>query len=86
MAKPNIFIGTQTQQFLRGCGLCFGNLPFEMDNFDLDAILLPSYMNCPNRDTNSRQFFQSCNYLKISSWTQGISMPSLVKIDLTILD
>jgi hypothetical protein len=42
MAKPNtsIFIGTQTQQFLRGCGICFGNLPFEINNFDLDAILL----------------------------------------------
>jgi hypothetical protein len=86
-ATETIFTRAQTQEF-------FGFLAFvpvtsrrnKLWSFRRSSIVLSSYRNRPHRDSNAGHFSRSFDLAMFSSLSQGISMPSLVQISVSILE
>jgi hypothetical protein len=87
--KPKIFTDNRTQDSFRHCGVCFYNLFFETNNFDLGSILLSclvSELQEPPSPGIELYFFRSFDPPMFSSWSQGISMPNLVQIGVSVVE
>jgi hypothetical protein len=87
--KTNIITATRTQGRFRVCDLSSCNLLFETNNFGLGAVLLSCLVSELQEPSSSglelRTLFRSSGISIFSSWSQGIIMPSLVQIGVSIL-
>jgi hypothetical protein len=82
--------GLEPRTVFRGCGLCFCNLIAETNNFGLGTVLLSCLVSVlqepPSPGFELGTSFRSFYAPIFSSWSQGISMPSLVQIGLSHLE
>jgi hypothetical protein len=76
-------VGTRTQEFFGVVALCSCNLLFETNNFGLAAVLLSCIVSelqeLPSPGIELRTLFRIFDPTVFSSWSQGISVPSLVQ-------
>jgi hypothetical protein len=87
--QKNFSSGFEPRTVFRGCGLCSCGLT-ETNNFGIGRFLyrteFPRYRKHPNWVSNPGHFLRSFDLTKISSWFQGISIPSLVQIGVSVLE
>jgi hypothetical protein len=81
--------GLEHRTRLWGSGLHFCNFLFETNNFRLGTVLLSCLVSklqeLPSKGLKLKTFSWCFDLSKISSWSQGISMQSLVQISVSIL-
>lgn len=82
--------GHEPRTVFWGFGLSSCHLLFKTNSFGLGAFLLSCLVSelqkLPSPGLALRTIFKSLDLSEMSSWLQGISMPSLVKIGLLILE
>jgi hypothetical protein len=82
--------GIEPRIVCQGCDFCFCNLHSETNNFALVAFLLTcldsKLQKSPAVGLKLRILFQSFCISKISSCSQGVSMPHLMQVCLSILE
>jgi hypothetical protein len=83
-------LGIEPRTVFGGSGLCFCNLIFKTNNSGLGAILLSCLVSelqeTPSSGIELRKLFWSSDPPMFSSWSHGISFPSLVQIGISVLE
>jgi hypothetical protein len=88
--KPNIFNETRIQGIFRVCDPSSCNLLAETNNFVLCVVfllcLVSELQKPPSLEIELGTLLRSSDLPLFFSWSQGIGMPSLVRIDLSVLE